>query len=46
MAAFAEPFEQTLGAMLRGFSFAAVALPESDDVVLFYALQVTTTPWD
>ena len=40
VAAFAEPFEQTLGAMLRGFSFAAIALPESDNVVLFYALHL------
>lgn len=40
VAAYAEPFEQTLGAMLRGFSFAAIALPDSDDVVLFYALHL------
>lgn len=40
VAAYAEPFEQTLGAMVRGFSFAALALPESDDVVLFYALHL------
>jgi endonuclease/exonuclease/phosphatase family metal-dependent hydrolase len=40
VAAYAEPFEQTLGAMVRGFSFAAIALPDSDDVVLVYALHL------
>ncbi|TVP78956.1 MAG: endonuclease/exonuclease/phosphatase family protein [Puniceicoccaceae bacterium] len=40
IAAYAEPFQQTLTAMVRGFSFAAIALPDSDDVVLFYAVHL------
>lgn len=40
LAAYAEPFQQTIGSMVRGFSFAALALPESDDVLLVYAVHL------
>ncbi len=40
VAAYAEPFRQTIGSMVRGFSFAALALPDSDDVVLCYAVHL------